>query len=232
VPTCSSQLMRALGELAKEFDAPIQSHLSENIPEVAWVSKLHPDQTSYAGVYDAHGLLTARTIMAHCVHLKDEELRLLAERRTSVAHCPNSNFSLTSGVLNVRKVQSFGIVVGLGTDVSGGYSPSMLDAMRQAIIASKVTHFADSSRAPLDYQEAFYLATRGGAAALGLDKSVGWFRNGLDFDALLVDCKGVCQNPPFDIYEGDSVEDMVSKFVFLGDDRNISEVYVAGKRIK
>jgi cytosine/adenosine deaminase-related metal-dependent hydrolase len=142
VPTCTPEMLGSLGQLAARYGLPVQSHLSESVNEIAWVKELHPDCFNYAGVYQKYGLLNEHCIMAHCCHSDAAERALLARCGTSVVHCANSNFSLDSGVLNVHGCLEEGIKVGLGTDVAGGYSPSMLDAIRQSIIASKVVLFA------------------------------------------------------------------------------------------
>jgi cytosine/adenosine deaminase-related metal-dependent hydrolase len=148
VPTCTPEMLGSLGQLAARYGLPVQSHLSESVNEIAWVKELHPDCFNYAGVYQKYGLLNEHCIMAHCCHSDAAERALLARCGTSVVHCANSNFSLDSGVLNVHGCLEEGIKVGLGTDVAGGYSPSMLDAIRQSIIASKVVLF--ESRGDLD----------------------------------------------------------------------------------
>ena len=104
VPTCTPELMIALSKIAIKYDIPIQSHLSETIGEVAWVKDLHPDLKSYAHVYDEYGLLTSKTIMAHCVHLSADERKLMNERGVGISHCASSNFCLGSGVLNARRL--------------------------------------------------------------------------------------------------------------------------------
>ena len=136
-PSCSSRLLSDLGTLAKESDLPIQTHLSENKSEVALVRKLFPTSDSYAHVYDAHGLLTPKTVLAHCVHLSPNERKLLQERKSKVSHCPVSNTSISSGLCPVRQLLDDGIEVGLGTDISGGYSTSVLVAAREAAMVSR-----------------------------------------------------------------------------------------------
>jgi len=131
VPTCSRELLTGLGELARREGLPVQTHLSENEREVAWVRALEPDCESYTQVYEKSGLLGPRTVLAHCVHLSDDEVEVIRSTGSGVSHCPNSNFSLKSGVCNVQRLRRAGVKVGLGTDCSGGFSPSVLDAMRQ-----------------------------------------------------------------------------------------------------
>ena len=97
---------------------------------MAWVKDLHPEASSYTDVYDRAGLLSQKTVMAHCVHLTDCELETLKSRGVGIAHCANSNNSLRSGNMDIRRVQRAGVKVGLGTDCSAGYAPSLLDAIR------------------------------------------------------------------------------------------------------
>ena len=108
----------------------IQSHLSESIDEVKWVSELFPSSKHYTGVYEDTGLLNGKTILAHGVHLNDDELNMLRCTGGGISHCPNSNCSLKSGFCNVLRLRDYGVKVGLGTDCAGGYSPSMIDSMR------------------------------------------------------------------------------------------------------
>src|SRR5699024_3907093 len=116
VPTCTEDLMKGLGELAVKYDLPVQSHLSENRSEVEWVSELHPDIRDYASVYNEYNLLgQTKTIMAHCVYNTEEELQLMKENQVYAAHCPHSNYNLSSGIMPVRKFLDAGISVGLGS---------------------------------------------------------------------------------------------------------------------
>ena len=137
-PSCSPKLLSLLGQLAQEHNLPIQTHISENRNEIALVQKLFPDHSSYAVVYDAHKLLTQRTVLAHGVHLTAAERALIRERGSSVSHCPVSNSSLSSGICWVRRLLDEGVTVGLGTDVSGGFSPSVLTAAREAAVVSRI----------------------------------------------------------------------------------------------
>lgn len=243
-PTCSSALMRGLAEVADRHGLPVQSHLSENHAEIAWVAELFPGCDSYTDVYARHGLLHERAVMAHCVHLTEQEKAQFKERNAGVSHCPNSNFTIHSGTLDVRDLVARGIKVGLGTDVSGGCSPSMLDAMRQAILAARSLDFDRVRRGgtaarkpgkdgaeedPFDLAEAFYLATVGGARVLNMEDRVGTLDAGMDFDALVVD--PAAPGGPIDVFEKDSALDRLNKFVFIGDDRNIAHVFVRGRDV-
>ena len=148
-----------------------------------------------------------------------------------------SNFNLRSGVMPVRDFLANDIKVGLGTDVAGGHSHSMLDAIKQSIVASTVVSFLPTSTndakqmEPLSYKEAFFLATMGGARVLGMEGVCGNFVVGKQLDCLVVDVVPE-EGGPLDVYEGESSEERFSKFLFNGDDRNIACVFVDGKQVK
>jgi hypothetical protein len=174
-------------------------------------------------------LLNARSVMAHAIYLSDEELALFRSTGASISHCPNSNFTICSGVLDVRRVLDAGVKLGLGTDVSGGYAPSMWDAIRMAIVASSVHSVSGNRPEPLGYAEAFYLATLGGARALALGDEIGSLEVGKQFDALLID--PAAKNGPIDLFDGLTTSEVFQKIVFLCDDRNIERVFVCGVEI-
>ena len=136
-PSCTSPLLQQLGHLASTTHLPIQTHISENPSEISLVHSLFPTHTSYAHVYDAHSLLTPRTVLAHAIHLSPSERSLVKQRQSKISHCPVSNTSLSSGLCPVRELLDQGITVGLGTDVSGGYSSSILTAAREAGMVSR-----------------------------------------------------------------------------------------------
>lgn len=229
VPSCTPQLLEKLGEIAKKnVDVHIQSHISENKAEVEWVKELHPNLRGYADVYNHFGLLTNKTIMAHGIFLTDEELKLFKETGAGISHCPISNFALRSGVFNTRKALEFGVKVGLGTDVSGGYSPSMIEVMKQAVIASTTIYFQNESILPLTFKEVFYLATKGNAELLAMSDQIGSLEKDKFFDAVVID--PTTPDSPINTYDfvACSLEDIFQKFIFLGDSRNIVQVYVQG----
>ena len=229
--SCSVECMQALGALAREGHYHIQTHISENKEEVETVRQMFPNALSYTHLYQECGLLTDKTILAHAVHLSDQELATCREERVGISHCPVSNFALKSGLLDCRRVLERDIKLGLGTDVSGGYAVSMLEVMRQTLIASSCVSFLTDNRSyrPLDYREAFHLATLGGARVLGLEDRVGSFEEGKEFDALLIDT-----NTPHSVMSCDTNLipcEMFQKFFYTGDDRNISQVFVRGRLV-
>ncbi|KAM5348440.1 hypothetical protein ACJ41O_008264 [Fusarium nematophilum] len=242
-PSCSSESMKGLAEIQKELDLPVQTHISENDGEIALVARMFPKSGSYAKVYDDHGLLTPRTILAHAVHLTEAEAQLVAKRGSKVSHCPCSNSSLTSGAARVRWMWDKGITVGLGTDMSGGYSPSVLEAARQAALVSR--HVAmglgaadpDKERSKLTVEEVLYLGTRGGAEVVGLGGRVGGFEEGMEWDAQLiglgsVDDEGMADSDGnVDMFGWESWEERIAKWLFNGDDRNVKKVWVRGRLV-
>ena len=193
-PSCTPHLLSALGALAEEKDLQIQTHISENTSEIALVKRLFPSHPSYAAVYDAYSLLTPRTVLAHGIHLSPDERRLIKQRGSKISHCPVSNTALSSGICPVRTLLDEAIEVGLGTDVSGGYSTSILLAAREAAMVSRMlASFADEpegtdrNQLKLSVAETLYLATLGGAKCLGLESRIGTFEVGKEFDAQMID---------------------------------------------
>lgn len=250
-PSCSRELLAALGTYMAESGLPCQTHISENKAEIAFVAELFPEHDSYAGVYDAYGLLRPNTVLAHAVHLSDAEIALVKRRGAKVSHCPVSNAALTSGAARVRRLLDEGIVVGLGTDVSGGYSPSVLEAARHATITSRFVALTEGEAAKLSVEEVLYLATKGGAEVLGLEKKVGAFEAGMEWDTILVGLTDVPEEVgeevglglagegvrevvgggmgPVDVFGWEDWSEKIAKWVYCGDDRNVLRVWVRGK---
>ena len=137
VPCCSKELMESLGALAKDKELRVQTHLSECQPEVKWVQELESWAKDYTDVYHQTGLLTDKTILAHGIYLNDSELATIRDCGAGISHCPNSNNSIRSGNMDVIKYHGVkDLKLGLGTDCSGGYSPSLLSNMRFAVATS------------------------------------------------------------------------------------------------
>ncbi|KZF21252.1 Metallo-dependent hydrolase [Xylona heveae TC161] len=238
-PSCSSELLTQLGKLHAETGLPCQTHISENIPELELVQKLFPQYSSYADVYDAHGLLTPGMVLAHAVYLTPKEQALIKARDAKISHCPASNSSLSSGCARVRTLLDQGITVGLGTDISGGYSPSVLEAARQAALVSRHVAMTDGDAAKLSVEEVLYLSTKGGARVMGLDAKVGSFDKGLEWDAQMISLgvvpeggtMGNVDEGPVDIFGWESWDERVAKWVYNGDDRNTRAVWVRGHKV-
>jgi guanine deaminase len=223
-PTSTPELLEVAGELKKEFpDAWVHTHISENVREVRWVQELFPE-AEYADVYDRYGLLSSRTVLAHGVYLSDEELDLLATRGTRIAHCPNSNLFLGSGLFKLHHTMKAGVIVGLGSDIGAGTTPSLFTAMADAY---KVQQVQNVSLSPF---QLWYLATLGGARALSLDTETGSLEPGKSADFLVLDLAGT---PLLELRteHAHSIEDLLAGFIFVGDDRAVRQSYVAGKLV-
>ncbi|KAF8891300.1 hypothetical protein BD779DRAFT_1468887 [Infundibulicybe gibba] len=235
---CTRDLLKELGKLAAcDHTLAIQTHISENASEIARTKKLFPECSTYADIYDSFGLLRANTVLAHAVHLEDAEVELIAKRRAGISHCPTSNFNLSSGVAPIGKYLDRGIKMGLGTDVSAGFSPSILNSIQSASIAAKVIAMKHEHPEPgkiagrmLKVSELLHLATLGGAQVCCLEAETGSFAPGKSFDALVVDVSGGL-SPGVWGADSDGPTNMLERFLFCGDDRNIAKVYVRGRLI-
>ena len=228
IPSCSDELLKSLSGIQREYALPLQSHLSENRDEIEWVKKLMPSSSCYAGAYADVGLLERPSIMAHCVWSDKSEMDVLAQKGVFVAHCPQSNTNLSSGIAPVRRFLERGISVGLGSDVAGGANTSIFRAMSDAIQVSKLRRalIAPDEKA-LTLEEVFYMGTAGGGSFFGkLNHSeagpAGSFETGWDFDALIID-DGV-----FTFHVRRNLRDRLERIVYLSDSRNIIQKYVRG----
>ena len=224
-PSCSDELMEKLSEIQKKYHLPMQSHLSENFGEIAWVKELCPNTHFYGEAYSQFDLFggDCPTIMAHCVHSSDEEIALMKKQGVYIAHCPQSNTNLASGISPVRRYLDEGLHIGLGSDIAGGTSVSILRAMADAIQVSKLYwRLVDSSMKPLTVEEAFYMGTEGGGSFFG---KVGSFKEGYEFDAVVLNDSTI--PTPLKL----SPRDRLERLIYLSDDRNITAKYVAGRKI-
>jgi len=232
IPTCSAALLSGLGALYRkhcERGCWVQSHIAESHDEMAFVEALHPARRD-ADIFDEAGLLTAHCVMAHGVHLNEAELKLFAQRGAAIACCPLSNVYFAGADLPLVKVQSAGVRVGLGTDVAGGYSPSLLSAIRTAVIVSKVHARTAGDEAQVTYSRALWTATMGGALALGLEDHLGSFAVGKQFDAVLVRCDAPSYDSVAEANTGRSaLASDLERYIHLGDDRNVERVWVRGE---
>ena len=221
-PSCTDDLMARLGRLRREFGVPVQSHLSENRGEVALVQELCPWSKFYGDAYDRFGLFGGdhSCIIAHCVLSGSEEIALMKKRGVYVAHCPQSNTNLASGIAPVRRYLDEGLNVGLGSDVAGGSTLSIFRAMADAIQVSKLRwRLQEQSLAPLTAPEAFWLGTAGGGAFFG---RVGSFDPGYELDAVVLDDSRTAPVLPL------AVEDRLERAIYLSEDRDVVKKFVRG----
>ena len=189
IPSCTDELMHKLKDIQVKYQIPVQSHLSENYGEIAWVQELCPESEFYGDAYDQFGLFgrDSKTVMAHCVHSDENEIRRMKENGVFIAHCPESNTNLSSGVAPIRQYLQEGIHVGLGSDVAAGSTENMFVAMRYAVQASKLRwRLKDEKLTQLTMPEVFYMATKGGGEFFG---KVGSFEAGYEMDAVVLDDK-------------------------------------------
>ena len=222
VPSCTPELLQACGELAKKYRLPVQSHLSENTSEIAWVAELEPESESYGAAYDQYGLFgQTPTIMAHCVWTQGKELELMRRNGVMVAHCPTSNFNIASGMAPIRTFLQEGLRVGLGSDISGGHDLNMFRMLVYAIQVSKMQYQQNHEKAFLTLPEIFWIATKSAGSFFG---KVGSFEPGYEFDALVIDD---------DVLHPDeySLLHRLERFIYLGDDRQILHRFCRGKEV-
>lgn len=223
IPSCNSELLKSLGDLAIKYNVPTQSHLSENLGEIDWVKQLQPESEFYGDAYNRFNLFgQTKTLMAHCVYSCDKELELMKKNNVFAVHCPNSNLNLGSGIMPVRKFLDNDINIALGSDISGGHDLSIFKVMVNTIQCSKLLWVNSNKQVDfLTLSEVFYMATKGGGSFFG---KVGSFEKNYDFDALVLDDSNL--NP-----ESYSLIERLERFIYIGDDRNIIHRYVRGEEI-
>ena len=226
IPSCSDRAMEGLETICRETGLPVQSHLSENISEIDWVQELHPDTSCYAEAYDKYGLCgsMSKTIMAHCVHSdrSEKEMELLKKNQVWVAHCPESNMNLASGVAPIKKMMKENVRIGIGTDIAAGSKLSMFAAMADAIKASKLRWvYVDKEESPLTVSEVFYLATVGGGSFFG---KAGSFEKGYEFDAVVIDDSNL-SDTEMSLYE------RLERLIYMAEESRIIRKYVRGQQV-
>lgn len=225
IPSCTDELMENLKKIQLRYSLPVQSHLSENISEIAWVKELCPQAEFYGDAYDRFGLFgaDAPTVMAHCVHSDEREIKRMKENKVFIAHCPESNMNVSSGIAPVRRFLEEGLHVGLGSDVAGGTTENLFTAMAHAIQASKLRwRIQDESLKPLKAEEVFYMATKGGGEFFG---KVGSFEQGYEFDVVVLDDSRLKHPQYLD------VQKRLERMIYFADDREIAAKYVGGRKI-
>jgi len=220
--TSTDEQLAAAGALLAEFPTLLmQTHLDENKNEIATVKRLFPNDASYAAVYARFGLLGPRSLLGHCIHLSDDEIRLLRDTRSIAVFCPTSNLFIGSGLFDYRRLADAGVRIALATDVGGGTSYSML---RTAAEAYKVLQLQNQNLPAL---VAFDLITRANAAALGLDDEIGSITPGAFADLVVLDARAT----PAMAHRMQVTRDLEEELFVLmtmGDDRAVRQTYIAG----
>lgn len=217
------QLQLAAQLLAENPGALLQTHLSENDAEIAFVLETYPGCRDYLQAYEQFGLATERSVFAHGIHLSPDEWRRLGAHDSAVAFCPTSNLFLGSGLFDLAAAEAAKVRVGLGTDVGAGTSLSQLASMNEAYKVAQLR------RQPMDAAKLFYLATLGAAKALRMDAQIGNFVAGKEADFLVLDL-GATPMLARRIAHAASPMDKLFALAILGDDRAVAQTYVMGER--
>jgi guanine deaminase len=223
--TSTPEQLDAAGTLWREHpDVLMQTHIAENRREIEWTAELFPKRKNYLDIYDHHGLIGKRAVLAHGVHLSEDEICRCHESGAAIAHCPTSNLFLGSGLFQMSRLKDAKrpVEVGLGTDIGGGTSFSLLTTMGAAYEIGQLNGRA------LSAVQAFYLATLGGARALGLADRIGSIAPGREADFIVLDPKAT---PLLALRSkrAESTEDLLFALMMLGDDRAVAATYIAGK---
>jgi len=226
-PTSTPAQLQAAGSLWAEHPGVlVQSHIGENKAEIAWTAELFPDRRDYFDVYAHHGLAGPGAVFAHGVHLSEPELHACHATGSALSHCPSSNLFLGSGAFRLFEAKDAGrpVEVGLGTDVGAGTSLSMLRTLGDAYKVSQI------AGRPLDAVRGLYLATLGGARAMGLSDRIGAFAPGMEADFAVLD---PAATPILKFRNGrsGSVEETLFVLMTLGDDRAVRATWVAGRKV-
>ena len=224
-PTSTPEQMEAAGALWREHpDCPMQTHLSENTAEVAWMRALYPEAPDYLGAYERHGLLGPGALFGHAIHLTERERARLAEAGAGIAHCPTSNLFIGSGACDVAGLKALGVKVGLATDVGGGSSFSPFATMRAAYEVGWMRGLA------LTAGQIWSLMTQGSAETLRLQDKIGALRPGLEADVAVLDL----QATPLlkrRTSRAESWEEALFALIILGDDRAVLESWSGGQLV-
>jgi len=224
-PTSTADQLESAGALWSEHpDCYMQTHVSENKSEVAWVRELFPDRKGYLDVYDHHKLCRPRSVFGHGIHLTDDEMQCMHTTGSAVSHCPTSNFFLGSGYFDVARAarKDRPVRVGLGTDLGAGTSFSILTTLNEAYKAAQLNNYA------LTAGQAYYLATRGTARAMYIEDKVGSIAPGMEADIVVLDMKST----PIIAYRMEHAKDIHDALfvqMTLGDDRAVQATYIAGE---
>ncbi|MFT5692788.1 MAG: guanine deaminase [Oceanicoccus sp.] len=222
-PTSTPQQLLGAGELLSRYEGVyLQTHLSENVDEIAWVKSLFPERSSYVDVYDHYGLLGERSVFGHGIHLDDDEISRLRATGSSIAFCPTSNLFLGSGLLDVRRLKEQQVTVSIASDIGAGTSFCALQTLNEAY---KIMQLQGQSLHP--YQ-AFYWLTLGNAKSLRLDHLLGNFEAGKEADFLILD---MCATPLLK-YRSEQTSSLLEKLfllMMLGDDRVIAKTYIGSR---
>lgn len=213
--SCSPALLRGAADFAARRGLLVQTHLSENRDELRATAATFPEQPDYLAVYEHHGLVGARTLLAHCIWLSRSEWDRVAAHDAAVAHCPDSNFFLGSGLMPLARAAAGGIRIGLGSDVGAGRTFSLRRVAASAYDAALVV-----GEGHVSPEELLWRATAGGAQALGLERVVGRIAPGLDADLVAIDAPVAASGAA-----------LIDHLLFRHDAGPVRATYVRGRRL-
>ncbi|MDQ0089037.1 guanine deaminase [Paenibacillus anaericanus] len=236
IPSCTDEALQGLGKLATKYDTYVQSHCSESDWEHGYVQERYNKNDAFA--LNDFGLLRDKSVMAHCNFINDADADLFAETGTAVCHCPISNAYFANSVIPIAHLHAKNVEIGLGSDISGGFSPSLYDNARQAVISSRMLEDGVNTNLPAEERgvpnsritinEAFYLATAGGGESLSLP--IGRLEASYAWDIQIIDTKLASAKLP--IYQAnEDLHDVFQKIMYLARPENIREVWVQGEKV-
>ena len=225
-PSSTPAQLRGAGELAARYpEVWIQSHVAENLDEIAWARSLYPDSRSYLAIYDDHGLMRRRAVYAHCIHLDEPDRALMHATRTAAAVCPTSNLFLGSGFFDFAAADRAHMLYGLASDVGGGTSFSPFVTMRAAYFVGREGQTKPGlSLAP---ERLWWLHTAGAARALDLERVVGNLQPGCEADFVVLNPQATPLLARRTAQAG-SLSELLFALIVLGDDRVVERTVVAG----
>jgi guanine deaminase len=232
--SCTAEMLRESAALAKRTGAWWQTHVSEDAGEIEEVRRLFPGARDYVDVYDRAGGLGSRTVLAHAIHLSDDELARLVETDTRVAHCPASNLFLASGIMALARYLEAGLGVGLGSDVAAGPDPSIFSVMQVGAYAQAALRtVAGETRPVLGPLDWLRLGTYDGARALGLERRVGSIETGKEADLIAVDPRltAARRDLPYDPGRVEPAE-VMSRLIFRAHPDMVRGAWVRGRRLE
>ena len=230
--SCSDDLMRGAAELAGKYGVYLQTHLAENLAEIEAVRSRFPWAADYTDLYEKCGLLGERTVLGHCVHLSEREQEALAGTRSNVAHCPTANLFLRSGIMPLDRIMSDGIRTGLGSDVAAGPELNLWQVMRSTIESQTARSFYEKETRVPTPADVLFLATQGGADALGKGDRIGALEIGREADLTVVDFGALLPGRKYARALADlSAEDILSLCIYRGGPHATVETFVRGQSV-
>lgn len=226
--TCNEKSLKKQGKLSKKYKIPVQSHLNESFGEIEFTMSLFPQYENYSDIYNKNGLFGENgepSIMAHCIHNKEEEVKLIKKNNVYPVHCPESNANLISGIMDVRSFLDMDVPVCIASDISGGHSLFLPKQIVLGVQLSKMkARFENNLSKVIKNSEAFYMATKNPGSFFG---KTGSFEKGYSADFLVINIENIIMD-----IEKRTIEEKLEKWLYIGSEKNIEERYIKGKIIE